>query len=225
MTEENKKDEIPAELPIVQYDIADIFNFQSPSICPKCHWRGLIETRDQLLPDDFFCPECLKNKEEINLLTDSRWEAKSRIVPVKSGIETDQFIPLVGAELEKLPGSDKTMHFSGSYAFCSLFSEHFDKKAITPSSICILKAILDSFRVGLEKEYKDKSLDFSTVSPAFDKMAESLLLIYSEYKKNGLDEARYEGDLLADLAGIGTYVVNQSLRNLQLLLLEDENEN
>lgn len=76
MAEENK---IPINLPIIEYDIIDIFNFLTPSICPKCLWRGLIETRDDLLPDDFFCIECLKNNKEVSLTTDLHWVAKSKI--------------------------------------------------------------------------------------------------------------------------------------------------
>lgn len=233
MAEENKTETsgTSMELPVVKYDIADIFSGSTPAICPKCHWRGLIKTPSEFLTEDFFCTECLKYGNEVPLAQDVYWEGKCILAPLKGtdknviGLDTDQFIPLVGAELIKLPGSDKTMHFSGSYAFCSLFSERFDKKAIMPSSICILKAIIDSFKVGLEKEYKDKGLDFSQISTTFDKIVESLSVIYSEYKKNSLDEIKHEGDLLADLAGIGTYVVNQSLRNLQQLLLEDKNEN
>ena len=77
MTEELGIDGIPMELPIVQYDIVDIFNCQTPCICPKCYWRGLIETRDGMSPEDFFCMECLKNNEEIRLVNDAHWEARS----------------------------------------------------------------------------------------------------------------------------------------------------
>lgn len=83
MTEDLGIDGIPMELPILQYEIVDILNCQTPSVCPKCLWRGLIETRDELLPDDFFCPECLKNNKEINLVTDVHWEARAVLAPAE----------------------------------------------------------------------------------------------------------------------------------------------
>lgn len=71
------------ELPIIQYNLADVFGGWTPAICPKCLWRGLIQTPAEFLIEDFFCPECIKNKEEINLVQDIHWEAKTVISAIR----------------------------------------------------------------------------------------------------------------------------------------------
>lgn len=86
MAEENKdigSDGVPMELPIVQYNIIDIFSGLSPAVCPRCLWRGLVETPSEFLAEDFFCQECLKNNEEVGLVGDVHWEASARTIPQK----------------------------------------------------------------------------------------------------------------------------------------------
>ena len=136
-------------------------------------------------------------------------------------MKTDHFLDMVGTELQTLPGNDKTKHFAVSYAIALLYSEHF-VNTMFPTSLCIMKAALDSFKVGLRKEYADKGLDFAPVSEKFDKIVEILASIYSEYEKNGLSSFAHESDLLANLAGIGTYMINQSLRSLDDLYEQEK---
>lgn len=84
MAEENKdigSDGIPMELPIVQYDITKIFSGLAPAVCPRCIWRGLVETPSEFLVEDCFCQECLKYGKEISLVGDVHWEAKGIAVP------------------------------------------------------------------------------------------------------------------------------------------------
>lgn len=138
-------------------------------------------------------------------------------------MEDLNLIKLVGEELEKLDGNDKTLHFAASYALC-VYSEMLDKDADVPSSLCILKAMIGAFSTGLIKEYIDAGKDPTKIKIIFEKIAPLLHYLYKEYKNEGLDTYAHESDLLADMAGIGTYVVNQSLRSLDWKT-EDENKN
>jgi len=134
-------------------------------------------------------------------------------------LNTKIIFKTIADEMQKLP-HDKSLHFAGSYYLC-MDSKPFSNEPIE-SSICILKAVFDSFRVGLEKEYQDSGKSFKEVDKLFDGLIENLKAVYDDYVKNKLYTEKHETDLLADLIGIGAFVVNQSMRNLNWINSEEE---
>jgi hypothetical protein len=126
-------------------------------------------------------------------------------------LDTNKIFMAIAGEVQKLP-PDKVLHFSASYGLC-LNSKCFSENGLD-SSICIIKALLDSYRIGLKKEYNDVGKDFTIQEVLFDKLIENLYEIYKSYKANGIGDLKHETDLLADLMGSGTFVVNQAGRML-----------
>ena len=140
-------------------------------------------------------------------------------------LDTEKITNAVGEELSKLP-TDKRLHFTGSYTL-ALYSKAFedlDSVDSIMSSICIVKSLIDAFKIGLKKEYKDAGKDFIPVEKHFGEIITSLEKVFDSYKEDGIDALKHETDLLADLIGSGLFVVNQSMRNLNWHYYEEEDE-
>jgi hypothetical protein len=128
----------------------------------------------------------------------------------------------IGDEMVKLP-TDKRLHYAGSNVLCQT-SKPFSDKSID-TSLCILKAAMDSFRVGLIKEYQDAGKKYDDIETFFKTIDETLLKMYNSYIENNIDKDMHETDLLADLVGIGKFMVTQSILNLEWILHEDNTKN
>ena len=139
--------------------------------------------------------------------------------------DTSKILENVGNELIKVPNSDKSLHFSASYALC-VYTEMFEKNLKVPSAICVFRALIASFKEGLRKEYSDAGKDFTQSEQKLNEILILMETIYSEFKKNGINEPAHESDLFANLCGIGAYAINQSLRGLSWIYSkENKNEN
>ena len=138
---------------------------------------------------------------------------------MKKELNTSKIFDTVSGEIGKLD-ADKSLHFVSSYYLC-MDSKPFSRDEID-SSICILKSVIDSFRSGLEKEFQDSDKDFRTTDVLFDKILENLQEIYYDYVEAGLTEDKHETDLLANLIGIGTFMINQSMRDLNWKLYDSK---
>lgn len=140
-------------------------------------------------------------------------------------LDTKAVMQAVVNEVDKLDEGksyrDKSLHFAVSHYLC-LNSKPFSGQPID-TSICIIKAVIDSFRIALKKEFEDSGKDFTRTNVLFDKILEDLKEVYDDYVESELTTDKHETDLLADLMGIGTFVINQSMRNLNWKLYEYEN--
>lgn len=129
-------------------------------------------------------------------------------------LDTNNITEAITKELEKLP-KDKRLHFFFAYAL-GLWSEPFKQlknSNDTSSSICIVKSVLDSFKVALKKEYEDKGKDFTKQDEFLKQIVELLNDVYKDYEANGIDDLNNELDLLASLAGIGHWLLSKSMWN------------
>jgi len=127
-------------------------------------------------------------------------------------LDINSITQAAGDQVTKLP-RDKRLHFSGSYAlgYTSTPYEPLEGRDDHVSAFSILKAGLEAFAVGVRKEADDAGAP----APDFTKLLGCLELLNEECKSLGLGELRHETDLLANLAGVGLYLVNRSLMYLE----------
>ena len=83
-----------------------------------------------------------------------------------------------------------------------------------PSAFSLLKEGLDAWRVGVEKEFKDAGKDPAGAVRALSAASAALAAAKSEADLAGLGGDAHETDLLADLAGIGLFLLTQGLQKI-----------
>ena len=141
-------------------------------------------------------------------------------------IDPTAAIDALRPELSKLP-PDKRLHFFASYAL-GLQSEPFEDLSGSTtamiSSWSVLKAVLDSLRIGVEKELRDAGADeddAAAASASFNVLADELGRLRRRcLGTSNLDRLHHETDLLADVAGACSYGVSRALTILGLHLEE-----
>lgn len=142
---------------------------------------------------------------------------------MKENLDPSKVTDAVGLEVGKLP-QDKRLHFAGSYGL-ALYSYPFEKLENTDeciSSICLFKALIDSFAIGLHKEYQDAGKDPQVIDELFERMVKDLGKVFEDYKAKGIDGLENESDLLADMMGIGLYSTNCAMRLLNFKYYGEE---
>ena len=117
----------------------------------------------------------------------------------------------VAADLVAALPEDKRKHFTASWGLC-ITGTPLDLD-VGLDSFSLLKEGIDAFRVGLVKEYCDRGLDPSDAY-ALDEAVQAVAKVYEAYKKAGLNAPEHETDLLADMAGIGLFILTQALQGL-----------
>ena len=126
--------------------------------------------------------------------------------------------PITEAAAEAAAGlpDDKRLHFSASWGLCVLGTpfEKMESPDEAPSAFSLLKEGLDAWRVGVEKEFKDAGKDPAEAVRAMSAASAALAAAKSEADLAGLGGDAHETDLLADLAGIGLFLLAQGLQKI-----------
>lgn len=125
-------------------------------------------------------------------------------------MDTHPITEVVADLVATLP-SDKRKHFTASWALC-IAGTPLDLD-VGLDSFSLLKEGIDAFRIGLAKEYRDRGLDPAGAA-ALDEAVQAVAKVYEAYRKDGLNAPEHETDLLADMAGIGLFILTQALQGL-----------
>ena len=137
-------------------------------------------------------------------------------------MDTNRITDAAAAEVVKLP-QDKRLHFTASWGL-GITGTPFETLVNSDdkiTSFSILKEALDAYREGMRKEYADAGKDFAPMQGLLAAMSLQLRMAYDRAVADGMKDPKHETDLLANLAGIGLFVLNQSLMTLNLHFWEE----
>lgn len=138
-------------------------------------------------------------------------------------VDTTSITEAAAAAVAGLP-HDKRLHFSGSYVLCT-WAEPFEKLENTKdciSSFSMVKEALDVFSIGLSKEFADKGADGAEAAAQLLEAARCVGRARELALKAGLDVDAHETDLLADVAGIGLFLLTQGIQKINFRIGEFE---
>ena len=133
-------------------------------------------------------------------------------------LDTHKITKVVSDLLEGLP-VDKRLHFSASWSLCVAGNPVSSSGYIC--SFDLLKEAVDAFAVGVKKECVDMGCP-ADASAYISAAAGCIRNAFRAAKERGLTDVEHETDLLADMAGIGLFLLTWSLQGLNFYLADYE---